>query len=249
MFRLNGIKAAIKNLLTSRTEAARRYWLSPNETSWKANSHWRDTAIPGWATTWDQVGQTHLAMYERFRRACRLPRPNRVLEWGVGGGANAVRFAPLAEEFIAVDISEESLLETAYQVARVCSTPIRSALTQLDNQIETGRQFAGAVDLFVCFYVLELVPRREHADQIARIAFETLCPDGAAIIQTKYARSAPQGPVWRSYHQDLANSVVIDVAEFWECLETIGFEVKYVELVPRNALDRNYAYYFATRPR
>ncbi len=246
--RIHRLAGAARNLRTRRTDAARAYWGQSGGADWKGNSHWRDSPVPGWAEIWDEIGGIHLSMYERFARCRDGEATDRIVEWGVGGGANAVRFAPLAREFVAVDVAQDSLDETARQVGRVCSTPVRSVLVSLDDQSGRISDLDGNVDLFLCFYVLELVPSEAHAREIVRSAFRMLRPGGAAILQTKYRRSAPQPPPWASFSRDLANSYVVGVDEFWEHLGLTGFDVQYTELVPRNRLDRYYAYYFATKP-
>lgn len=227
---------------------AASYWADSTRSDWKLNSHWRDAKAKGWAQTWQEIGVPHLQMYQRFQRALQLRPPERIMEWGVGGGANAIHFAPLAREFLAVDISRESLVESVRQIGDVCPVPVATTLVSLDNQGGPVAHLARTVDLFLCFYVLELVPSEGHAREIVRIAFEMLRQGGGAIIQTKYARSAPRGRDV-SYTSNLANNYVVGIVQFWELLHDAGFSVHHVELTPRTALDRNYAYFFATRGR
>jgi SAM-dependent methyltransferase len=185
-------------------------------------------------------------MYERFARAYELEPAHRMVEWGVGGGANAVRFAPQATEFVAIDVAQASLDEAVRQIREACDTPVRSVLVSIDDQAGAVADLEGSVDLFLCFYVLELVPRETHALEIVQLAYKFLRPGGAAIIQTKYKRSAPKPPPWASFSRDLANSYIVGVPDFWDFLTATGFDVHYVELVPRDRLDRHYAYYFVT---
>lgn len=71
---------------------AARYWSEPTGSAWEANSHWR-SGIGDQA--WLEVGVDHWKIYETFARALNSPSPNTVMEWGAGGGANAVAFAPM----------------------------------------------------------------------------------------------------------------------------------------------------------
>jgi ubiquinone/menaquinone biosynthesis C-methylase UbiE len=245
--RLHGLTAAARRLGTRREDAAGDYWARADGSDWKVNSHWRDSPLPDWAGTWDEIGRRHLGMYERFARSYALDEPGRIVEWGVGGGANAVRFAPLAQEFVAVDVVQASLEETARQVRDLCDLAVRPLLVDIDAPSAQAAEFDAAVDLFLCFYVLELVPGEARAHEIVRLAARMLKPGGAAIIQTKYKRSAPKPRPWAGFSSDLANSYIVDVPEFWQFLDASGFDVHYVELVPRDLLDRHYAYYFATR--
>lgn len=173
--------------------------------------------------------------------------PQRILEWGVGGGSNAVRFAPLCDEFIAVDVVQDSLNETVKQVRAVCATPVTPVLVSVEDQSSGIRQFYERIDLFVCFYVLELVPDEAHAHEIVRIAQNLLIRGGTAIFQVKYKRSSPRFRPWKSVSSVIANQYTVDIAEFWEFLTSLHLDVHYVQLVPRNQLDRHYAYFFVSR--
>ena len=194
--RLHGLSDAARRLGAGRGEAG-DYWGRTDGADWKLNSHWRDSPLPDWAATWDEIGRRHLAMYERFARSYELDEPARIVEWGVGGGANAVRFAPLAREFVAVDVVQASLDETARQVRDVCGVPVRPVLVDIDAPSAGVADLEGEVDLFLCFYVLELVPGEQHAHEIIRLAARMLRPGGAAVIQTKYAalraQASPMG--------------------------------------------------------
>ena len=115
--------------LRRRAAEAQDYWTAPNGERWASDSHLRDT-VPGW----DRIGPQHREMFEAFARGVGVdPQPARVLEWGCGGGANAVAFAPSAVEFIGVDVSPESLAACAKEVANVCSTPFTSVLVGVDS--------------------------------------------------------------------------------------------------------------------
>jgi ubiquinone/menaquinone biosynthesis C-methylase UbiE len=187
-------------------------------------------------------------MYERFARAYELPKPHRTLEWGVGGGANAICFAPISGEFIAVDVAQQSLDETVRQVRSECASSVTPVLVSTSTHYAEVTGLAGSVDLFLCFYVLELVPTEAHAFEIIDMAYRLLKPGGAAILQAKYKSSASGFRPWAHLSARLGNMCIIDIPRLWAQLESTGFIVRYVELVPHTRLDRNYAYFFATKP-
>ncbi|UOX88373.1 class I SAM-dependent methyltransferase [Amycolatopsis sp. FBCC-B4732] len=87
----------------------------------------------------------------------------RVLEWGCGGGANVVHFAPRTEEFVGVDISVETLQECEKQVAAVCGTPFRPIAIDVAQPETAVAQVEGWCDMFLSFYVFELIPHRSTA--------------------------------------------------------------------------------------
>src|SRR5215831_18342336 len=96
---------------------SQNYWNGQEDRSLKQNSHWRGVGIFGDDTNWLTLGSEHFQLYERFARTLDSPRPvRRVVEWGCGGGMNAVHFGQIAEEFFGVDISSASLDECAQQM-------------------------------------------------------------------------------------------------------------------------------------
>ena len=72
---------------------------------------------------WRRVGTEHLEIVRTAARACGWTWSSpRVVDWGCGGGANAVAVAPHAGELVLVDLSARTLEECARQVAARSST-------------------------------------------------------------------------------------------------------------------------------
>src|SRR5690242_2002704 len=90
---------------------ARDYWTHPTAPDWRGNSHFRDAEVFA-EVDWAGVGAGH---WELFSRLAQIAGPDvrlhRIVEWGCGGGTNAVAFAPHCREFIGVDVNKESLIE------------------------------------------------------------------------------------------------------------------------------------------
>ena len=83
-----------------------QYWAEAGTERWRSDSHWRGASAFESDDDWLSVGADHVELTRRLAPHVLDRRPNalRILEWGAGGGANAVHFAPLADEFIAVEI-------------------------------------------------------------------------------------------------------------------------------------------------
>ena len=161
---------------------AARYWSAPTGSAWEANSHWRN-GIGDQA--WLEVGDDHWKIYETFARALNSPSPNTVMEWGAGGGANAVAFAPHAQRFIAADISEENLDECVRQVRATCTTPVETRRIDLTCPEQATVGLAGSCDVFLCLYVIELTTGANAVRAILKIARTVLAPGGMALVQIK----------------------------------------------------------------
>lgn len=205
------------------TADAQQYWNGAANDRWRSYSHWRSGSAFANTTIWSDIGDRHLAMFERGARAAQFERPwGRMLEWGCGGGANAVRFAPHATEFVGVEVSAESLRECAHQVHTSCDTPFKPVL--IDVAHPEAALGAGECDVFLCFYVFELLPSPEYGQRILRIARQLLRPGGLALIQIKYDTGQwATRPRRRAYCTAVADMTTYPLHAFWELSLTCGF--------------------------
>lgn len=228
---------------------SQQYWTESGGARWKADSHWRDANVFADGDLWCEIGRRHLTMIERGARMTGFDRPwGRVVEWGCGGGANAVHLAPRCREFVGVDISAETVDECGRQVADACGTPFLPILIDVAQPEQAIDKIGGSCDIFVCFYVFELIPTPEYGERLLRIAHAVLAPGALALIQVKY----DEGRFWtkprrRAYRSGLAEMTTYPIAEFWQLAERCGFRPESIELVPRNELDERYAYFLLSR--
>jgi SAM-dependent methyltransferase len=232
-----------------RLQDADGYWADSDGAAWRDDSHWRGAGTFRSDDDWLSIGSEHLQLTRRLASDI-LDRPGlRIIEWGAGGGANAVHFAPLAAEFTATDVSQGSLDECARQVAAVCDTPCRTVLVDLVDPEAAVPAVGAPFDLFICFYVLELVPSEEYGLRVVRIAHRVLKPGGVAIVQIKYRTAERRTRSrLRRYRRNVANMTTYAIDEFWSAADRGGFEPGAVILVPRNRLDERYAYFALTKP-
>jgi len=107
MFVRDGIDQALTRLGFGQshmriTADARAYWTGRDGEAWTSNSHWRNGLADN---DWRAIGEQHWALWETFARSDSVAGPlERIVEWGCGGGANAVAFAPHCAEYVGVDI-------------------------------------------------------------------------------------------------------------------------------------------------
>ncbi len=229
-------------------EDAGTYWtVGDDDPAWEGNSHWRAGLDDD---VWTSIGSDHLAMFKTFANAVNLPPdPGVMAEWGCGGGANAVAFAPIADAFVAIDISRESLDECVRQVATVCDTATEAVLVDIKNLEAAALGREGTCNTFICLYVIELLPSDDDARRILRIAERMLVPGGLAMVQIKYhtADWRPQR-YKRNYARSLSTMTTFGIDEFWLLAGVCGLTPRLVSLVPENQLDTRYAYYALTKP-
>jgi SAM-dependent methyltransferase len=240
----------VKQSETKISTDAQEYWEKSRAGDWKSNSHWRGVGAFTNDEVWRKVGLQHLRMFERAAKLTDSDiNPSRILEWGCGGGANAIHFAPRASEFIGVDISAESLDECGKQVAAICDTRFTPVEVKVSDPEAALREIAPGVDLFICFYVFECLPSPQYGFRILEIAQEILRENGIALIQVKYQTADIRTrPLGRGYKEGLARMTTYHIETFWELAESAGFQPESIEIVPRTDLDSRYAYYLLRKP-
>jgi SAM-dependent methyltransferase len=228
---------------------AQAYWRAAESDRWKRESHWRDAERFTGNDLWCEVGKSHLALFDRLARVRDdPPRFSTVLEWGCGGGANAVSFAPRADRFVGVDISSASIDECGRQVTAACSTPFVPILIDGDHPEEATERVAGSCDLFLCLYVFELITSQEYGARILRIAHRMLADGGLAFIQIKYDTGAfHTRPRRRGYRLGMSDMTTYRIDAFWTLATSCGLTPELVHLVPQNDLDERYAYFLLSK--
>jgi hypothetical protein len=240
-------RGGIEQSLSRRVSDAGEFWSTPEETGWSASSHWRSGLGDD---AWLEVGREHRVIFDRFAKALDFTTSAPVvIEWGCGGGANAVAFAPTAERFIAADVAAESLAECERQIQAACDTPSESLLIDIAHPERAIAGLEESCDVFLCLYVLELTAGPEEALRILRIAERVLVGGGLALIQVKYhTADAETRGYRRNYRRNVSSMTTFGIDEFWLHAAECGLVPRLVTLVPENRLDSRYAYYALTKP-
>jgi SAM-dependent methyltransferase len=233
-----------------RVRDSHRFWNDPAKADLKTIMHWRGEGPFEDESFWFGLGRRHREMIERAARWADLELPTESLvEWGCGGGMNAVAFAPLVSRYYGIDVNEESLDECARQVdgegAGVC-VPVLIAAESPEEAVE---QIDGPCDLLFSSYVFELFPTPEYGLRVMRIAYELLRPGGVALVQVRYHSGIrPVGGARRPYESNWLSHTSYTIDGFWQACEEIGFAPMYVTLVPvQPELDESRYAYFALK--
>jgi SAM-dependent methyltransferase len=238
-----GLKQSQTKLITD----SQQYWNNLSNKVFKQHSHWRGDGIFADDSRWLALGLEHLHLYEEFARVVgQKPPLRRIVEWGCGGGMNAVHFAPLTQEFCGIDISAASLEECGRQITAAGLNNFASVLIEAPDPEAALARVPGPCDLLLSTYVFEALPSPEYGIRVLKTASKMLAPGGIAIIQIKYSG----GNWWTSsrrwgYVRNLAWNATYSIEGFWAEAEKCGLTPKMVSLVPEQPLvrDRNYAYF------
>lgn len=232
-------------------QQAHRFWNDFSRQELAHEAHWRGHGPFADDALWLKLGQDHKALLHRVLGAAgQAAQHNQVVEWGCGGGMNAVHFARGAHNYWGVDIARTSLDECARQMQGEGLPGFKPVLVDVNHPRAALELITTPCDLFVCTYVMELMPTEAHALQVLELAYELLAPGGHALVQIRStdgaltARSRP----W-DYAKNVAHNVRFQVADFSAACQALGFKVLGIEqrsTVPE-LQEGDYAYFVLLR--
>ena len=248
MMGLGTIRTAAENALVSvglwrPAATATEFWRRDDEHK-QQMAHWKAGVFAS-GDAWDAMGREHLELYDYFARAEGKDHLRRVIEWGCGGGCNAVHFAQRAQEFVGVDVSSDTAEECARQVSLATNgrASFRSFVVRPTDPEDAKLP---SCDLFLCTYVFELVLSPEIGLRILDVAAKALEPGGLAIIQIRYGAHRRRAARYDRRPWDYTR---YELDEFWRACDERGLEPRAVKLVPVQPLNggSNYAYFLLRR--
>jgi cyclopropane fatty-acyl-phospholipid synthase-like methyltransferase len=225
---------------------AAEYWSrSATDRFQKEMSHWQGSGGKfSQDSDWRLIGERSFAMFEELCAQTRHPRPvRRMLEWGPGGGSNAIRFAPETAEFIGVDISEPNLNECERQLASIGYRGLSKVLIDPNRPEDVLALVEPGVDFVLSTAVFQHFPSKEYGVRVLSVLHSLLAPTGIAMLQIRYDDGTEQ---WRpkqgDYNKNAITFTSYGIAEFWKHCEVAGMRPLSVRL----DMSINYAYYYVS---
>ena len=221
---------------------AGQYWRRVAPVAWVQDmSHWRGRGRWADQRAWATLGQRHVEM---FQQLCALTgKTNKVrsiLEWGPGGGANAVAFAPHVRRFYGVDISPANLEECGIQLESVGFADWHPITIDANQPEQCLTAVDEPVDFVLCTAVFQHFPGKEYGIRVLGILNQVLAADGIALIQIRYDDGSD---VLRCKTGDYEKNVVTftsyHIEEFWQLASQAGLNPVSLVLKP----DDCYAFY------
>lgn len=194
---------------------------------------------------WNKIGVDHLDIFNRFCQYIQYTKPIKyILEWGTGGGANAIHFSKGIEKYYGVDISEISLNECSKQMKFLNIKTFIPVKIEIDKPEKCVLDLDQKMDLFLCTAVYQHFPNKDYGIRITKLASESLSNSGAALIQIRYDNHKVKfKPKFRNYKRNLLSFTSYGIDEFCSILENSGLKPICITLNPKI----NYAYYFAIK--
>lgn len=207
---------------------------------WEGEGRWADREA------WRAIGAVHFQMARELCAHVGLGWPiRRMIEWGPGGGSNAIAFSKVLESFTAVDISKPNLDECRRQLEAIPFggfTPVH--LTSPDPWV-VAADLGTEMDLFLSTAVYQHFPGKAYGLEVTRIAYHCLRSPGVALIQIRYddGKSKYQ-PKVSDYREQFVTFTSYGISEFWDLATEVGFTPLYVKL----GTHTNYATFFLAKP-
>jgi SAM-dependent methyltransferase len=221
---------------------AGRYWRQSAVRPWVQDmSHWRGQGRWADDAAWKSVGAKHHDLYRQLSALSGRQTPvQSMLEWGPGGGANAVVFAPGMSRFYGVDISPANLQECGRQLDGIGYKAFRPIEIDAGTPEQCLDAIDAPVDFVLCTAVFQHLPGKAYSQNVMRVFHQALADDGIALVQTRYDDGSE---TLRCKSSDYAKNVVTftsyRVEEFWGVAAESGFEPLGVVLWP----EPRYAFY------
>lgn len=219
----------------------------------KDYSHWRGAGPWKDEKRWLTLGQPHRRLYDQLRGLTSTDAPaRRIVEWGCGGGANAVHFLREAREFCGIEISQASLDECRRVLLEAGFDGFRGVLIDAEKPEEATQAAGNDFDFFLSTYVFELIPSKNYGERILRVALQLLRSGGLALVQIRYDDGTARSSQKRlDYFRDCTRFTSYRVEEFWALLEKVGFIPEFVWLAPKQTEEFSgdlYAYFGMRKP-
>lgn len=211
-------------------------------------AHWKNNGVFENNQIWHDIGKEHLDLILNYSSVLNIQFPvKQIIEWGCGGGANAVHFAPLTEIFTGIEITPESLIECNKQVLEGGFNNFRPILIDASAPESVLNEQISEADLFICTYVYEMLPSPAYGLSVLNLANKMLKNEGIAFIQIRYSdgKKGIKSKRWGyKFHASYMTTYTLE--EFWEYSKEFGFEPLGVYLKPIQPLvhEQCYAYFF-----
>lgn len=220
-----------------------------NEELRKDNSHWR--GIGRWRddTKWRSIGANTVQLLSECAYFVRKPpftSKLRVLEWGPGGGSNALAMNRFAERYYGVDISAKNLAECRRMLAEegiqdyFQPVLIESSLTAVDKSVDAP------IDVFVSTAVFQHFPSKDYGVEVLKTVKRISSSDFMGVVQIRYdngnEKFAPIQDI-SEYEEKHITATSYQIDEFWTILRKVGFSPRYLKV---SNSDVNYATFLFT---
>ena len=226
---------------------AEQYWSdSQRDERLRDYSHWLGHGRWADEKRWFGIGDNSRRLLDQARRIVNEDRPNHcMLEWGQGGGANAVHFSSDVNTYYGVDIAQANLDECARQFQVRGLKNFCPILIDADQPEDVVQQIEDPIDVFLSTAVFQHFPSKEYGQRVIKVVSRILRERAIGLIQIRYDNGDERFVSKnRNYRKNAITFTSYQVDEFWELLAESGLDPLNVVLSPKH----NYATYLFEKP-
>lgn len=185
----------------------------------------------------DEIGHDTFRRLDGLARHVGFRDPWRVIEWGVGGGANVAALP--ASTYIGVDISAYSLDEAEKRLP-IGTTWCRTLAEDPVRNTLAGCGHFPPPNVILSTSCFQHFPSRAYGQDVARVLHECAAPISIGIIQTRYTEDGGcPSDSGKEYARHWTRYTAWTIDAFWLFLREVGFEPISLDL----DVDRKRAYY------
>lgn len=223
---------ARSSIVARETLEARSVWDDlENEKRRAELSHWRGVGKWEDDEKWLGIGTRTL---KKMKKGLRLLSQNdslshgqAVLEWGPGGGANAIAFRDIATKYYGVDISKKNLAE-ADRVLRAEGLDYFVPVFVSDTVDIVRTTLAEPVDLFLSTAVFQHFPSKDYGLEALSVLADITRTGAFGLIQIRYDDGSKKYSGNQNIDQYKGNFITpttYRIDEFWSACIDAGFDV------------------------
>lgn len=210
-------------------DQAARFWAATDQQILREVSHWAGHGKCTDLSVWTGIGRHNFERFQRLHRMAGGPAIRSVVDWGCGGGANAVAFCARLDldRYHGVDVWEATLAECERQLSAAGhGAKFHPTLVPVDNPETVLDEVTEPVDFFISTAVYQFFPSVEYGAHVTRVAHQLLKPGGLALLQIKYRQepSSKASSPPPDYASKPAAYTLYGLEEFWRLAVTCGFE-------------------------
>lgn len=187
------------------------------------------------ARNWEEerfyaYGRKHVDLFEQALRFINADKPERklqVVEWGPGGGANALAFIKQLEcDYTGVDISQENLDEAARLISANDLSGFSGIHIDINSPATVLNELGSAsTDIFICTAVFPHLPDKEYAVSVSDIASSLLREGGICILHILLSDEVKSE--YGSYNKDVHRNTVFTYEESIQFISDVGLKPLY----------------------
>lgn len=226
--------------LRGEEESAKAVWENHRDEEYRRDqSHWLGHGRWKERDDWLRIGNSNRQQIERIfgfldgdvGTKLKLGGLN-ILEWGPGGGTNAVAFMDLAKHYYGIDISKKNLDECGRQLS-IEGFKNFHKLTVDRGPLSIVEHVKLPIDLIISTACFQHFPTKKYGEEVLEAFRELIAPEGLGYVQIRYDDGTPKykPKSLAAYKKKHITATSYQLHEFHELLENYGLRPLFMQII------------------